>query len=120
MDYDEHSPDDFIGAILVTLIVIFLGAIAIALYKATLNSEGREILMFFGSLILLFLVIYGFIKIVKNIKNKPKSDRLLKIKNRHMPRIFRYAIYSALTVLIWRFVNNIDQIVNFFVSLLVK
>lgn len=34
----------------------------------------------------------------------------------NMPRIFRYLIYSALVVLIWKFVNNIEAITTFLVG----
>ena len=45
------------------------------------------------------------------INEEPKSK-----KRSSMPRIFKYSLYLALVVLVWKFVNNIDQIVVFIVS----
>src|SRR3990167_6118856 len=33
-----------------------------------------------------------------------------------MPRIFRYSVYAAIVTLVWKFTNNIDHIVSFFVT----
>lgn len=55
------------------------------------------------------------VSIMKNINSKKGGEK--KKKMGKMPRIFRFAIYSAVTVLIWDFVANVNQVAIFFVNL---
>jgi hypothetical protein len=53
--------------------------------------------------------------ITQELTNKEGGEK--KKKMGRTPRIFRFAIYSAITVLVWDFVSNVNQIALFFVNL---
>lgn len=49
-----------------------------------------------------------------------EGDLLLKTKKQKMPRILRFALYSAWVALIWKFVNHSDQIVIYLANHFIK
>jgi hypothetical protein len=60
-------------------------------------------------------------KVCKEKVSEEKVVTKLKISNKkQMPKVFRLAIYAAEVVLVWKLVNNSEQIVMFLVNHFIK